>query len=1085
MRELKLKFHKILGIITALAIASPIGANSVIMGGISVSAEDDPGNITVIAPQPEINRDEELPQFNEPEFFPMYSFPDQMRGVYVTPGIDYAAAGEGEELTEDQIAESVEAMLDKAESNRLNSIIIRTDHNGEAFYSADMNDTVERPLAEYAIDSAKERGFYVYLNFSLDYALNQLEDADLQSRIDRLAIIVHSFTVKYPVDGIILDGYYSSKNNTALGDYLRNGSGIGFENWLLDNGAYVFSLAADAVRRTNNTVPVGIALEDVWANYTTNESGSETSVNFEALTDGYADTVSYIQNGYADFIMLKAEGSISDSDIPFNKIVSWWNGYAKEADIPLYVHHINEQICTDAEGWGSPDELVKQVIAAGDYDSYSGSAFNSLSSLDRNIMESTSVLMKHYDDTIDVEGLNSELEMTLPKKTTFKTEEPTVIFAGSFDPNFPVYYQGKEIVLNEAGRFYFTEELDVGVNTFKFQSKAKVITYKITRTVNVLKSVSPTDETMRIEEQSTVALSAIAYKDSAVTAKINGKSISLKAVDGQLDELDPNSNYTKYIGYYTAPAGKRGQDIDLGNIEFYGTYHTKTGDINESRTGAHIIVNALAEVLNDYSGNLLRVNNDNTMVYNYKSTTTSPSPDCTRLPAGTLDYIVKTVTYSGTDYYLTNSGKRIRTNAVTVLDNKPLGSNPMSVAAAGKDGTDTVIKLKTAVKTPFSISYGGLSYSDGDNGNYYVSSFDSSYITITFDYVTSVSSGDIAFPDSAAFTSGKWTTTESGEMKQAKLTLSLRQNGVYGGVTATYDSSDNLVLRFNGCRNSVNGATIVIDPGHGYTGKSEFDPGAIGHIKEQEANLAIAKYVEQMLSDAGANVIRLKTESQTYVTEYRASEARQYNPDLFVSIHCNAAGGESAHGAEAYYFTPFSQPLAKYVSAALGSYLNDLHGSSNNDRGAKYNYFFVTQQQDFPSILVETAFVTNYTEAMALAASSSQKKFASAIVSGIKKYFERTNYSCFGDGSAQWTDTAGTAQLPQENYPPADVFDPSDVQTTDPWENGSGNDNYDWGTGNTGSEPGGGNMTQEPPEDYDPDDPYYQYLFSEYAYYYQ
>lgn len=1024
---------------------------------VSVFAEEEPQQVTVIAPQPEINRDEDLPAFEEPEFTPMYSFPSQMRGVYITPGVDYGVQPKEEKLTEEEISESVEKMLDTAEQNRLNSVIIRTDNGKEAFYSADTNETVSRSLIEYAIEGAQERGFYVYLNFSLDFVLAELDDTELQARIDRLAIIVHSFTVKYPVDGIILDGYYSSKNDSALNDYVKNGSGIGFENWLLDNGAYVFSLAADAVRRTNNTVPVGISLNDVWANYTTEENGSETSVRFEALTDGYADTLKYIQKGYADFIMLKAQGSLTDDKLPFNEIVSWWNGHAKEADIPLYVHHINEQICTDADGWGSPDELVKQVIAAGEYDQYGGSAFNSLKSLNSDVMESTSVLMKHYDDTIDIEGLNSELEMTLPTKTTFKTEEPTVIFAGSFDPNFPVYYQGEEIVLNEAGRFYFTEDLDVGVNTFKFQSKAKVITYKITRTVNVLKSVAPTDETMRVEEQSTIALSAIAYRGSVVTAKVNGKSISLTEVEGQLDELDPNSNYTKYVGYYTAPNGKRGEDIDLGNIEFYGTYSTKTGDFNENRTGARIIVNALAEVLNDFSGSLLRVNNDNTMTYNYKSTGTSPTPDCTRLPAGTLDYITKTVTYSGIDYYLTNSGKRIRTNAVTVLENQPLGSNPISVAEAGKDGTDTVIKLKTAVKIPFDITYGNLSYSNGDNGYYSVSSFDSNTITVTFDYITSISAGDISFPESAMFTSGTWSTSKSGELTKTKLTLTLRQAGIYNGITATYDGNGNLVLRFNGYRNSVSGATIVIDPGHGYTGRSAFDPGAVGHIKEQTATEAISKYVEQMLRDEGANVVRLKTESEVYETETRSDTARQYNPDMFIAIHCNAAKAENAHGSEAHYFTPFSQPLARYISSELGGYLSELHGSSSGcDRGSKYNYFWVTLQQDFPSVLVETAFVTNYTEAMALANSSSQQRFAAAIVKGIKRYFSRVEYSCYGDGSAVWTNTGSTAEpipeYPAEEYPPADTQLPTDVETTDPWETTSSTDWYTMPDNNSDSD---------------------------------
>jgi N-acetylmuramoyl-L-alanine amidase len=1001
---------------------------------ITVYAEDDE-DVVVIAPQEEINRDEDLPTFTEPEYTAMFSFPSELRGVYITPGSDYSAYySDGTLKSEEDIISEVDELLDTAEENRLNAIIVNTDCNGELLYTDDLNDTVNCDEVSYIVNEASERGFYVYMTFSIDAVLESLEDVSLQERIDYLALRVHTFTVKYPVDGIILDGYYSSKSNISLADYIENGSGIGFDNWLMDNGAYVFSLASDAIRKTNNTVPVGISINDVWANYETDEKGSETSVNFEALTDGYADTLSYIEKGCADFIMLKTEGSRSDSSEPFGEITKWWNDIADANGIPLFVHHMNEQICTDSEGWTSPDELVKQVIEASELSSYGGSAFNSLSALKTNMMDSTTALVKHYDDTIDVEGLNSELEMTLPTKTSYKTEEPTVIFAGSFDPNFPVYFQGKEIELNEAGRFYFTEDLKVGVNTFKFQNKAKVITYKITRTVNVLKSVSPAEGTMQIEGESTISLSAIAYKGSIVTAKINGKSVTLKEVDGQLDELDPNSSYTKYVGKYTAPEGIKGEEIDLGSVEFYGTYPTSTGDISETRTGAHIIVNPLAEVQNDFSGSLLMVTNDNTMVYDAKTTDTAPTPNMARLPAGTLDYITNTVSYSGTDYYITNSGKRIRTSAVSILENRALGNNPISVTSVYKDGTDTVIKLKTSSKIPFSISYNGLPYSDGDNGSYYISSFDATGITITFDYITAVSAGDLTFPDSAVFTTGTWSTSESGEMKRASLTLTFRQTGIYSGVTATYDSDDNLTFRFNGCRNSISGATIVIDPGHGYTGASTFDPGAVGHINEQSANLAISKYLEELLTEEGANVVRLHTESETYVTEQRASIARQYSPDLFIAIHCNSAG-ESATGAEAYYFTPFSQPLAKYISAAMGNYLyENVDNGGMGDRGAKYNYFFVTQQQDFPSILVESGFVTNYTEAMALANSTHQQGLAKAIVKGIKNYFAQCGYSCYGDGygtesgtplSSGSSETPAQTELPDADLPEDSYYDES------------------------------------------------------------
>lgn len=1023
-------------LLTAMLLAVPFSGElpSALGLGMSVYAENEPVYEEIL---PDVQRDEDLEDFTEPEYTAMFSFPDEVRGVYITPGEDFSLYDEeGAPLSEDRVCENIGYALDSAQDKQLNAVIINTSDEDNIYFSVDMNSTQRSP-AQLCAEEAYNRGMYVYLVFDINTVLAGITDDTAKARIDRLALTAHEFTVKHPVDGIILDGYYSSKNSESFENYMENGMGIGYGNWLIDNGAYVFSLVSDAVRRTSNSVPVGISLNDVWANYTTVEAGSETSVNFEALTDGYADTLGYISKGYADFIIVKADGSLSSESCPFEQVAGWWNDRAAEAGIPMLIDHFNEKICTESTGWGSPDELVKQVIKAEEYDACIGSVFNSLSALNNNTEESTSVLVKHFNDQIDMEGLNNELEMTLPTSTTFKTEEPSVIFAGSFDPNFTIYFQGEPIELNEAGRFYFNMELDVGVNTFTFKNKGKTIRYKITRTVNVLKSVEPAGSEMRIEEQSAITLSAIAYKGSVVRAEINGKSVELKAVQGQVDGIDPNSNYTKYTGTYVAPQGKRGQDIDLGNVTFYGTYHTKTGDFNESRTGSHIIINALAEVLNDYSGNILEVRSDNTMTYDYKSTSTNPTPDMARLPAGTLDYHVKTVTYSGTEYYLTNSGKRIKSSDVKVLDNRPLGSNPVSVVSAAKDGTDTVLKLNMPIKIPFSLSFSGVNYTSGNNGNHYVSGFNSDALVITFDYITSISASNIAFPDSAVFTEGVWDTYTSGELTKIRLTLKLRQSGIFGGITSTYDDSGNLVFRFNGCRSSLDGATIVIDPGHGYTGESAFDPGAVGHIKEQEANLAIAKLVTQKLEAKGARVIRLNTESETYVTSKRASYARQYSPDLFISIHCNAAG-ESAKGSEAYYFTPFSQPLAKSISSRIGSYLgSNVHGESGLDRGAKYDYFFVTQQQDFPSVLVECGFVTNYTEAMALANSTHQNGIADAIVQGCADYFARCSYSCFGSGEGSFTNTKNNT----DNTTPVQT-EPAQTEATEdnmlPWDADNG-----------------------------------------------
>ena len=55
---------------------------------------------------------------------------------------------------------------------------------------------------------------------------------------------------------------------------------------------------------------------------------------------------------------------------------------------------------------------------------------------------------------------------------------------------------------------------------------------------------------------------------------------------------------------------------------------------------------------------------------------------------------------------------------MNVLDNSPLGSNPVSVVSAAKDGTDTVLKLHTNTKIPFAMSFNNLNCTSGGNGNY-------------------------------------------------------------------------------------------------------------------------------------------------------------------------------------------------------------------------------------------------------------------------------------------------------------------------------------------------------------------------------
>lgn len=922
-----------------------------------------------------------------------YAFPEEMRATVITIGRDFFTDPE-------QSAETTQSQIDKIMSTfndiGLNTIIIKTSYNGETYYELDSRRFTNGSPLDMLIDAARSNNLYTYIVFDIESALEAQSISDLNEKIDYLSLCAHKVTNKYLIDGILLDGYYAAKDANSYDNYSDYGSGIGLENWLRDNSAYVFRLISSAIRATNNTVAVGISINNAWLNYTTDSEGSKTKDDFEALADGYSDTREYIRQGYADFMVVYCYGGLDSKELDFESIVRWWNDLAAEANIPMFIRHANERISTSDSKWAA-DQILKQLEEGRTYSMYRGSVFDSYESLEKNVGTSTDALKKYYAGLIDTNSLYTELEMVLPTKRDYTTYEPTVKFQGTFDSNFDIYFNGEKIELNEAGNFYFEEDLEVGVNKFTFKNKSTTITYKITRKVKVLQSVEPEEGTItRVEGKTKINVSVLAYKGSKITATLNGKTITLAEDDMQSDSLDSNTNYTYFTGYFTAPDGIVGEEQDLGTIVINGSYNNF---VYETMNGSRVIVNEISPFAENAT--VIKIKNDNTLTYDYYTTDNVATPTCPRLPAGTLDVVVNKVSYSVSedgvkktvDYYLTSSGLRIKASDCEVLSSYTIVDNSATCLASYVSGYDTVVMLKLDHQIPFTISYSPLSYDDPDDNSYLVSNFSPDYLLITFDYLTDAY-GSLSFDYGSLFSSSEWkTVTVNGETKY-QLKLKLAKSGAFFGYTASYDGNGNLTFIFNGHPNSLVGSVIIIDPGHGYNkSATTFDPGAVGHVTEQSVNIAIAQTLTSLLQAKGATVYMLPTHT-TYINLYdRSQYAAKYDPDMFISIHCNSVSksSSSAKGTEAYYFTPFSQPLASLISSKMGAYYkNSVYKDGKNyNRGAKYNYFTVTLEQSFPSVLVECGFVSNYDEAMALASSDVQLGLSNAIVSAIEEYLSK------------------------------------------------------------------------------------------------
>jgi N-acetylmuramoyl-L-alanine amidase len=220
--------------------------------------------------------------------------------------------------------------------------------------------------------------------------------------------------------------------------------------------------------------------------------------------------------------------------------------------------------------------------------------------------------------------------------------------------------------------------------------------------------------------------------------------------------------------------------------------------------------------------------------------------------------------------------------------------------------------------------------------------------------------------------------------------------------------------------------TVAIDAGHGGE-----DPGARGAkgTNEKDVTLAIAKKLKAKI-DAEPNMRGVLTRDGDYFIPLhgRVVKARKLQADLFVSIHADAFTRPEARGSSVFALSesgatsamarylakkenesdliggvrldvkdPYlaktlldlsqtatindSLKLGKAVLGHLGE-INTLHKHAVEQAG-----FAVLKSPDIPSILVETAFISNPEEERKLNDEAYQNKMADAILSGIKRYF--------------------------------------------------------------------------------------------------
>lgn len=219
---------------------------------------------------------------------------------------------------------------------------------------------------------------------------------------------------------------------------------------------------------------------------------------------------------------------------------------------------------------------------------------------------------------------------------------------------------------------------------------------------------------------------------------------------------------------------------------------------------------------------------------------------------------------------------------------------------------------------------------------------------------------------------------------------------------------------------------VVIDPGHG--GK---DPGAVGNngTREKDVVLEVARKLKSRIDrEKGMRAILTRDSDKFIPLRSRMDIAHQNNADLFISVHADANPSSRVSGSSVYilsengasseaarlmaesensYELKFGNRSLTKTSDRIASVLLDLSQNAMMDRSlnlakgvltelSKVNdplrrrvesaAFMVLKSPDIPSMLVETAFLSNPGEEKRLRTAAYQQQLASAVFKGVKRY---------------------------------------------------------------------------------------------------
>lgn len=201
---------------------------------------------------------------------------------------------------------------------------------------------------------------------------------------------VEEIVSNYDVDGIQFDDYfYPSADFADEETFAASGTDRNLDDWRRDNVNQLVQAVSETVHKQakNPICMFGISPSGIWRNKGVNAFGGSDTNGYEHYTSSYADSLTWIKNGWIDYICPQIYWEIGDTAADFDTLAHWWAQQVDGTDIKLILglaaYKIGSTDYTDTWRTDGCAEISRQLSLAREIDGVDGCAVFSYRNLEQ------------------------------------------------------------------------------------------------------------------------------------------------------------------------------------------------------------------------------------------------------------------------------------------------------------------------------------------------------------------------------------------------------------------------------------------------------------------------------------------------------------------------------------------------------------------------------------------------------------------------------------------------------------------------------------------------------------------------------